>query len=248
MSKALIVLQSSAVDQSHAMDLARLIADMEPEKSKEADFLFSNSFNSWPSREVVNYVAHKFNVHTFNSNRTDTGWPAGPNSTYFSTLDHIYSGVRTRGWDYDMAIMLEPDVTPTRKGWVKEVADEFRSKDKLIGGFMYAAGMHPVNHVNGAATINPMIRRKHRDFFWAHNNVGWDVQWADILMAEGFASELWWVDYRCNNVTEDQLYKVRRYPKGHPLHKKKIHPALHHGCKDNSARQEVRKKLGLGGG
>lgn len=250
MSKVLIVLQSSAVDQGHAMDLARLIADMEPEKSKEADFMFANSFNSWPSREVVNYVAHKFQqVHTFNSHRTDVGWPAGPNSLMFASLDRIYMGVKLEGWNYDMVILMEPDMVPTRRGWIKELADEFRSKGKLCGGFLYAAGMHPVDHLNGGFCISPLIRQKHRDFFWAHNNVGWDVQWSNMLVSEGYASELFWVDYRCTNVTEDVLYAPRKYPKGHPLHRKKgIKFCVHHGCKDGSARQVVRNKLGLNGG
>lgn len=245
MSKALIVLQSSSVDQVNAMDLARLIADMEPEKCKEADFMFANSFNSWPSKEVVNYVARKFNTITFNSSRMDTGWPAGPNSTAFSVLDRVYMGVKREGWNYDMAVMMEPDMVPTRRGWIKELADEFRSKGKLCGGFLYAAGMHPVTHINGGFCVSPLIRQKHRDFFWARNDVGWDVQWADMLVSEGYPSELFWVDYRCTNVTEDQLYKPRRFPKGHPLHKKKITFCVHHGCKDGSARQHVRNKLGI---
>lgn len=247
MSKILIVLQSSAVDQIHAMDLARLIADMEPEKSKEADFMFANSFNSWPSKEAVNYVARKFQqVHTFSSDRTDTGWPAGPNCVFHAAMDRVYMGVKREGWPYDAALFIEPDCCPMRKGWVGEIYAEFKTKGKMVGGFWYTDKDHPTAHINGAAVFNPMIRAKHRDFFWSDNRVGWDCFHAPMLLQEGYASPLFWVDYKRATIDEHSLFANKKWPKHHPCHKAKTPIAFYHGVKDSSARQAVRKRLGLG--
>jgi hypothetical protein len=246
MSKLLIVLQSSAVDQFHAMDLARLIADMEPEKSKEADFMFSNSFNSWPNKEVVRHVAHKFQqVHTFNSVRTDTGHPAGPNCLLFSSLDRIYAGVKRGGWKYDAILWMEPDMCPMRRGWIKEIYDEFKTKGKLVGGFLYTDKCHFYQHINGGCVMSPLIRQKHRDFYWSDNRVGWDCFHGKMLVEEGYASPLFWMEYAKPTIDADSLFANKKYAKHHPLAKKKISPAIIHGVKDGSARQHVRNKLGL---
>jgi hypothetical protein len=246
MSRLLIVLQSSAYDQEHALDLARLIADMEDVKTAEADFMFANSFNSWPRRDVVTHVAHKFvQVHKFNSMRTDTGWPAGPNCVFFSTLDRIYMGVKREGWDYDAVLFLEPDCCPLRKGWWREIYAEFKTKGKMVGGFMYTAKDHPTAHINGAAIFSPAIRGKHKEFFWSDNRVGWDCFHAPMLLSESYASPLFWVDYKRATIDADTLFANKKWPKHHPCHKAKVQPCFYHGVKDGSARQHVRNKLGL---
>lgn len=244
MSKCLVVIQGSATDQHAAVSLAHLIADIEPEKNPLADVMLSNTHGVPILPSTTNHLARKFgNVLTFISDRRDTGWPAGPNGLFFASMDRIYMGVKREGWDYDAVIFLEPDVVPLRAGWINEVYDEFLSKGKLCGGFLYTKMDHPISHINGAMIISPRIRQTYRDFFWAPNNVGWDCYHAPMLVQNGYASPLFWVDYKRGTIDRATLYRKIKWAAHHPCHKTKVQPCLYHGVKDGSAREIVRRKL-----
>jgi hypothetical protein len=243
MKRLLICIQMHLRDQEAAMNLARLIADLEDGFCREADVLFSHAFNTPADHASIRHVQRKFNCHVFHSDRRASGWPYGPNEQAFSTFDWYVSGVKKRGWDYKAILFLEPDCTPTRKGWIRELSDEWDRAQALCVGFMYAAGLHPIEHINGACMMSHEFKAKVPTFISCDPRIGWDCAFSKEMLFWGKASELFWVDYKCTNVTEEQLYKIRKYPKGHPLHKKKISICMHHGCKDESARNIVRRKL-----
>lgn len=246
MSKILIVLQGSQFDQPAAIALAKLVADMEPEMSTISDVMIAQTRSAPILRETVNYMARKFRqVHTFNSDRTDVGHPSSCNALFFNTMDRIYMGVMREGWDYDAIYFAEPDIAPLRRGWIKEIYDEFKASGKLLGGFLYTEKCHFYPHINGSLVISPLIRQKHKDFFWSDPRLGWDCYHGKMLVAEGYSSRLFWMDYARQTIDEETLFAPKKYAKHHPLAKKKISPCIFHGVKDSSARQAVRNRLGL---
>ncbi len=59
MSKILIALQFWKGDRDMAMKLARLMADLEPKHSDDADVLFISRFDTMQDVDAVKYVSRK---------------------------------------------------------------------------------------------------------------------------------------------------------------------------------------------
>src|SRR3990172_1239428 len=124
-------------------------------------------------------------MHTeaFHSDRIAQGHPSSCNALFMAAYDYFYSGVKRRGWQYDAAIFLEPDMVPLRVTWVDEIAAEWESKNKLVGGFLYTEKCHFYPHINGGCIISPKFRDKFREFIWADERVGWDCFWGKQLVS-----------------------------------------------------------------
>lgn len=244
--KILIALQYHPGDQVTANVVARLIADLEPEKSKYADFMFASRWDGEHDRSTVEYVARKFSdVRLFKTARQSKGWPAAPNDVALETYGHFCARVRQKMWDYAAILLIEPDVVPLFRDWIKQLHDEWFESDQLCLGFIGDKSTHPIKHINGNCMISPAFQRVHRSFFWAPKRDGWDVFHARAMVKHGRASRLIWNDYARKAITCDELFSSRSYPDTHPLGGKEIWPALYHGVKGFDAIICVKKKFGL---
>jgi hypothetical protein len=242
MTRLLIINQCHHGDQAAAMDNARLIADMIPQRREDVSMMFAHANGTPPDLPTIRYVGRKMQTEIFHSDRKATGWPSGPNHLFFAAYDYFYANVKRGLWPYDVALFLEADMCPMRPQWLDELIEEWDSKDKLVGGFVYTDKCHAHAHVNGGMLISPEFRKLHRDFFWAHDNVGFDVQWGQELSEQAYPSKLFWMEYKRGTIDEASLFSLKKYAKHHPLAKLKINPCIVHGVKDGSARALVRKK------
>jgi len=157
MSKLLLALQYWAGDKALAMDVARLIADMEPTRNEDVDFLFVSRFDCEHDHKTIDYVASKFKVfHYVNKHRRGTGWPAGCNDLWFGTMDFIYSWAEAKRMpEYDAILTFEADSSPLFPGWhrtlMKSWAEQQKKRPTKVFGAMVDA---PKTHVNGNALFS----------------------------------------------------------------------------------------------
>lgn len=90
-NKILIALQFWDGDRALAMELADFLADLEPVKQQQADFMFAPRFDCRADASVVSRVSRKFNVYAQVSRRRGVGWPNGCNELWFSVMEWVQS-------------------------------------------------------------------------------------------------------------------------------------------------------------
>lgn len=246
MKKILLVLQCYNGDKDAAMRLARLIADLEPGKSKHADFMFVFRWDTEPDKATIAYVARKFDaVHTLVTSRKTTGWPMGCNDLFFEAFNRFCLRVRQKFWEYDAALFFESDCVPLARDWIARLQSEWYEREQMILGFVYGPGDHPVPHVNGNLLISPKYQRHNREFFACPSKHGWDVYHAANMMKVARASRLIFNDYARRSISCEELFAEKRYGDRHPLKNAAVQPVFYHGVKGDDAVNCVRKKFGL---
>jgi hypothetical protein len=150
--KILLALQFWDGDKRPAMQVARLIADLERTHSAKADFLFVARFDCTHNLDTINYVAKKFNTHHYiNRNRRATGWPWGCNELFFGTMDWVYSQAEAKRIpDYKAVMLLEGDSGPLHPNWVSQLSEEWdKAKVKVYGPLLDHGP-----HINGNCMLS----------------------------------------------------------------------------------------------
>lgn len=156
-NKILIMLAFWSGDRKQAFQLARLLADMEPQHSELADFLFVARFDDKQDPDTLQYVARKFNVLTHTSRRQETGWPRGCNGSFFGGMEFVYHKMAAGQIPRYKAIFnMGADSVPLDKNWLSnfcETWDSINRKQKtyIAGALVDPKGDHP--HINGDATF-----------------------------------------------------------------------------------------------
>lgn len=182
-------------DRAQAMQLARLLADLEPEHCKQADFLFVCRFDSGHSLETVNYVSRKFNVHTYKSRRKETGWPRGCNALFFGMLEFVYHKMAAGQIpNYKAIFVVGPDGAPIKKNWLNYLVQawDVANKERKIysAGALIPAGPHGWEHINGDAMFLSgdlaFLKWLTMDIGSVRVSAGWD--W---VLADGFKKWGW---------------------------------------------------------
>jgi hypothetical protein len=153
-NKILIVIQFWQGDRDLALQLARLLADIQLEHCALADILFVSRFDTTHDAATVQYVSRKFNVFTHTSQRRGTGWPMGCNSLFFGSLEWAYHKMAAaQALHYKAILILGADGVPLRPDWISQFSsawDEFEGK-KVIAGALIPDAHHP--HINGDCAL-----------------------------------------------------------------------------------------------
>lgn len=240
-NKFLICLQFWEGDRAQALQLARLIADIEPTMSERADFLFVSRFDCTHDTATVNYVARKFKTFTHTSKRRGTGWPSGCNGTFFGTMEWFYHKKQARQVvPYKAAFCIEADGIPMSKTWIADLSNHWdwinNRKPVVMAGAWLANGPIPdCGHINGNAFISGDLK------FLKHLvariqdvdiNVGWDYCLAPTFREWG------WSDM-------PQIRSVWRTPLTEQifLHHQRTGTLWFHGSKDDAGIKLCRKHL-----
>lgn len=158
-NRILIVLPFWSGDKDQAMMLARLLADIEPKHSEDADFLFVARFDCEHNLETISYVSRKFNVHTHVSRRRVTGWPGGCNAVFFGAMEWIYHKMESGQVPHYKAIfMMGADGAPFSADWISQLHQKWDEKQLTCSRpFMAGAllldpqGIH--DHINGDCAL-----------------------------------------------------------------------------------------------
>lgn len=239
----LLALQFWEGDKADAMEVAKLIADLETEPVKDAIFLFSARRDCTHDNDVVEYVRKKFKTYTTIGQRTERGYPGGSNALWHDTMSWAWNELKNGRIDpIETVLTFEADACPTRPGWHYELLQEWRQKQpcKVLGHLLIQGR----THVNGNAMFDPYILRDIRGILGCSVNDPWDLHHYPAYQTVAKASELVWSMFKTPTVTADEVFAPKvEIATGHPLQNWSLFPALLHGVKDDSARKAVREKF-----
>jgi hypothetical protein len=149
--KGLVAVQFWPGDRPKALRLANFLADLEPVKRQDTDFLFVARFDSGHDPATVKKVSGRFNTHLLTTTSRAAGHPWGSWVLWFSAVEWFYNMRRGRKIpDYKWIFPFEADCCPTSKNWLSEMHaewDRLNSPNKvyIVGAETY----HYHHHANG---------------------------------------------------------------------------------------------------
>ena len=194
-NRILIALQYWNGDRDRALELARFLADLEPERSKLADFLFVPRFDSSLDETTVHKVARKFNVYTAKSRRQGVGWPDGCNELWFSAMEWVQSMTAARKIPaYKAIFTCEADGAPIQRNWIEWMSLEWDRVNKPKPVVIAGALVEPGPHINGNALISGepgFLTWIARRVGGVHPGCGWD------FCLRGDFERLGWANIPC---------------------------------------------------
>lgn len=232
MSKLLLMLQFWEGDKAAALDLARLIADIEPKHSDQADIILCARRDATHDPTVVDYLSRKFNVYTHTATRGGKGWPQGPNTLFFDSMRHVIRSVGKTMPPYRAILAMESDDVPLSRDWIRVLLDEM---DKLQSNVVGAFQNTPVPHCNGNCLFNgdPEFLAWLSPNLSCNVNRGWDAELFPKFAAKGFSDTLRIRSYWNIQSLDDAQFK-RLVDQG---------TVLLHGIKSDCGRQWARRNL-----
>lgn len=253
MSKILYALQYHKGDQKAAMALARLMADIIPEKKcADADMMFAASANADYDFDTIRYCARRFaSVRTFRCVKDINGWPAGPNNQAHETARYFAQQCQTGRWKYTGILMGEPDCVPLRRDVFALLNKEWQAGPPTVLGPWVTSGPPPYQqHINGNSIFGPQFIYSNPQIFRCDEWIGWDAANAGLLLQHGRASLWMHSDYQLGTPQNpwkgcDHLFSRRELCKPHPFWKLKDQEVAYlHGVKRwDLAQACVREKL-----
>ncbi len=226
MRKGLICLQYWGGDRDKAMRLAKFIADLEPSKRNDVDFLFMARADSSFDAATTAHVSRKFNTFTAKPRLRAAGHPYACWVTFWSVLEWVYNSNLQTG-HYDWVLCFEPDCVPICKNWINELKDEWQRLNKYVVG---SETFHWQMHLNG----NAMYSGDMKFLEWAVK--GLTVQGCpqrepyDIYLFPQFAR--WGVGY--SRKIANRCGQKSMEPKEAEWLREKMGIAFVHGVKDDS--------------
>jgi len=192
MSKLLLALQYWQGDRAQAMEVARLIADLEPRHNPDVDFLFVSRFDCQHDLKTIDYVSSKFKMwHYINRHRRGVGWPSGCNDLWFGTMDHICSYTEAKIMpEYDAVLTFEADASPLGPYWHKTLLDSWRKVNRKRPVKVHGAmQQYPGVHINGNCLFSgdlPFLNLVSRKIGGCPPIYGWD-----FFLTKQFSREGW---------------------------------------------------------
>lgn len=147
MKKGVIAIQYWRGDIDKAMRLARLIADLEPTRRDDVDFVFIARADCDHDEAAVQYVSRKFNVRKLKCIARATGHPWGCWVLWYSLMEWFYLGLQSGKLpEYKWIFPFEADCVPISRTWINECHEEFiSSRVNLLGSETF----HYSQHLNG---------------------------------------------------------------------------------------------------
>jgi hypothetical protein len=237
-------------DRDNAMELARLIADIEPAEREDVAVMFTARFDCEHDEKTIEYVADKLPVLRYTTRRNATGWPNGPNQMVGCSVEHLFKAKKRGQIDAVDAVMLvEADCVPLRKTWITELYDEFKASKKLVSGAWLTKEDCGTLHVNGNCIISIDLPKTVPGIMHPATRGGWDATLAWGLMPNAHPSKLIWSDYQLGMAHnpwrgDDYLWEAKEYrSKTNPLYGQKLQPCWFHGLKTDKGLIAARKRL-----
>ncbi len=225
-------------DKHQAMEVAKLIADLEPKYRDDVTFLFSARFDCQHDQAIVEHVSKKFPTLKHTTRRMGTGWPNGCNDLMSDSYQFCIDEIAAGKIKAEAILFVEADAIPLDPDWINKLKAEYKACGKMVLGAWLMVDDCGVEHINGNCLI-------HKDF-WKHfpeilQTVpgAWDGWNPGPILAQGAPSKLIFSDYHLGTDRNPwsgectELWRTRQYhARNNPLYGQNLNPVWLHGPKD----------------
>jgi hypothetical protein len=236
-------------DKDQAMELARLIADIEPSFRGDVEVMFTARFDCRHDIKTIEYVSKKFKLHKYTTTTKATGWPYGCNRMFSDSYQQFITLCRNGSSKMEACLFIESDCVPLHKDWINMLAKEFKESGKMIGGAWLKYGDAGVEHINGNCIIHKDFWIKNRGILNPPRQGGWDATCANIMLPNAYPSRLIWSDYHLGKESNpwrgcEFLFEAKSYgTESNALYGEKLYPVWLHGPKDMRGIECARQRL-----
>lgn len=243
MSQLAIALQTWSGDVAVAIELTKLICDIEPEKRNDIEFLISarRGVGEVEIAEMYRLANLKFhNVQIIRGQRFGEGWPLGSNDLWQETMMRVSQLSKNKRIQSTGVLTFEPDIIPLRPDWLTVLSAEWSTVRQAMDGIPMVIGHahgNPPDHINGNAIFHTRILKYHQELNGSDSRAGWDTYHGELLLRIGVDTPL--IDQRYNEtgMTYEGLQGLR---------KQGCIPAFLHGIKGMQPIQWVRQMIADG--
>lgn len=206
-----IALQFWKGDKRRAIDLARLLADIEPCRRDDVGFVFARQSNCSMDREIheaMLYVGKKFTVIDIETEVDETkSYPGICFDPWASAArqlaDAYYGGL----FPYHSALFIEADGCPLAADWIdriKKAHAESLILGKYVTGPVMRYGYH--HHVNGSLVMDLKFFANSPGLHRCAPDQAWDVFFANLLVNVAGPSQEIRNEHGMRGVTENQWW------------------------------------------
>lgn len=238
MSALLFCLQVCPLDCNEAVDLARLISDIQcayPAKCFPS-WLISYRQDTPLSRvhQVQAFLVREFkNVWMARAKYFATGWPTGSNALWKSAMEDVaalaaHGKIRAEG-----VLTFEPDCTPTTADWIDRLEAEYRNRQRPIVGNIHQQETL-CSHVNGNAMWPVDLATRWPQVLEVPPVHAWDYFHREFFLTQAQDTPLITQYYRRKSLTQAEWLGLRKHD---------LRPVLLHGVKDATARRLARQHI-----
>ena len=173
-----LILQFWTGDKSQAMGLARLIADIEPEKRDDVLLVFARQSLTPMDREIEEtllYCGRKLPVCHLEA-KVDQGkrYPGICFDAWSSAGQHLSDAYHTGLFPYHSGFFFEADGTPMRANWIDDLKRE-HAMTLALGKTITGPRMANDLHVNGTMTMHWSCWEDHPSLHRCPPTAAWDI-------------------------------------------------------------------------
>jgi hypothetical protein len=176
-SGIMVAVQYWSGDETAALRLARLLADIEPEPRQDATIMLVRRFDTPLSEDAIltmRHVSRKFPVMLCRSKREATGHPAGCNALMGGLMDHLGKLWREGELYRPSVFLAEADGCPLRDDWLNCLIGEHEA---AVDRGLSVTGpyMSFLPHINGSMLIHVPFWVDHPSLHVTPPEQGWDI-------------------------------------------------------------------------
>jgi len=234
-----LALQCFPGDLDVAMDLAKLICEIEPGVRdsefvliyrKDCDYRCHKHFETLARMRFARAYAKMAFNH-------ETGWPGGSNMLAHSAFMAMSMLYQSKEITSDGFLLFEPDCIPLARDWINQLSDEWEKTKALgkeaFGHWHQQAGAETL-HMNGNAVFSCSFIDRHPQLMIGPSTVGWDFFYREHYIGLSRDSDLIYQHYNRHEMTQGEWATIG---------KNGTRPAFFHGIKTNHGRDLARANL-----
>ncbi len=219
-----LTLQCWEGDIADAEQLTQLIADIEPERRSDVEFILSirRGTEIKHAQTIINIAKEKFAVaRILQCKGFATGWPASPNTMWLETQMRLSVLKRDGKIQANWALTFEPDCILLRPDWIALLQGDVNQANQLgkdvVGHAHYFVDQknrmidHGFHHINGNALFKIGILKKYSAFQRDGDPlVGWDAFHGELLLKIGMDTPNIYQMYRMREIDRKTLENIRK--------------------------------------
>lgn len=234
-----LCLQVCPLDLDAAMDLAKLICELEPVvRNSEFVLVYRKDIDTRAPKHFETLARMRFaRAYARVAHNHDTGWPGGSNMlahSSFMVMSMLHQGGLIES---DGFLLFEPDCVPMTRDWIDRLSDEWE-KTKALGkeafGHWHQQQDESTLHMNGNAVFASRFFDGHSQIMIGPATIGWDFFYREHYIGLSRDSDLIFQNYNRHFLDQAGWEEIQ---------KNGTRPALFHGIKTNHGRELARANL-----